>query len=242
MSPLPSIGLGLITPSENNVMESDFPRLGLEGVRFHFSRVFNTEDSYEQFAEMKIKSGEAARMLSHARRTKAIALGCTAGSFLEGVGYDESVAKVIEEASGLPAVTTAGSVVAALRALGVSRLAIFTPYEEWVSKRLVSFLEGHGFVVPFMDWGYDMYSTDVEDCFEPINDWVAERVPADVDGVFISCTNFTWLRGIAPLEERIRRPVVTSNLATLWRLLHTIGAADRLPTHLARLCNTPPAV
>lgn len=238
---LPSIGLGIIAPSENNVMESDFPRLGLAGVRFHFSRVFNTEDNYEQFAEMKTKSAEAARMLSHARRTKAIALGCTAGSFLEGAGYDESVARTIEEASGLPAVTTAGSVVTALRALGLSRIAVFTPYEDWVSKRLVAFLEGNGFVVPFMEWGYDMYSTDVEDCYEPINDWVADGVPADVDGVFISCTNFTWLRGIAPLEARIGRPVVTSNLATIWRLLDAAGAGDRLPKDLARLCNISPA-
>jgi len=195
---LPSIGLGIIAPSENNVMESDFPRLGLEGVRFHFSRVFNTEDNYEQFAEMRTKSGEAARMLSHARRTKAIALGCTAGSFLEGVGYDESVAKTIEEASGLPAVTTAGSVVRALSSLGLSRIAVFTPYEEWVSKRLVAFLEGNGFAVPFMEWGYDMYSTDVEDCYGPINDWVAGRVPVDVDGVFISCTNFTCFAALRP--------------------------------------------
>lgn len=235
MSPAP-IGFGVITPSENNVVESDFPRLGLDGVRFHFHRVENEGDDYEQFAGMKVKSGEAAKLLSHARRTKAIALACTAGSFLERVG------KTIEDASGLPAVTTAGSVIAALRALGLKRLAVFTPYEEWVSWRLVTFLEGHDFFVSHLSWGYDMYATDVEDCWEPINDWVAPQVPPDVDGVFISCTNFTWLRGIAPLEERIARPVVTSNLATLWQLLHKIGAGDRLPRGLARLCKVKPVI
>ncbi|NKM16214.1 hypothetical protein GFL85_35900 [Rhizobium laguerreae] len=234
------IALGLITPSENNVLEGDFPRLGLDGVRFHFHRVENEGDDYEQFAEMKVKSGEAAKLLSHARRTKAIALACTAGSFLEGVGYDESVAKTIEAASGLPAVTTAGSVVAALHALGIERLAVFTPYEEWVSRRLVTFLEGHDFFVAHLSWGYDMYSTDVEDCYEAINDWVASQVPSDIDGVLISCTNFTWLRGIAPLEERLGLPVVTSNLATLWQLLHRVGADDRLPQDLAKLCKVKP--
>ncbi|WP_051441041.1 maleate cis-trans isomerase (plasmid) [Ensifer sp. WSM1721] len=238
---LQPIGLGLITPSENNVLEGDLPRLGIKGVRFHFHRVENEGDDYEQFADMKVKSGEAAKLLSHARRTRAIALACTAGSLLEGVGYDESVANVIEEASGLPAVTTAGSVIAALRALELKRLAVFTPYEEWVSRRLVTFLEGHGFVVSHLSWGFDMYATDVEDCWEPINEWVAPQVPSDVDGVFISCTNFTWLRGIASLEERVGRPVVTSNLATLWRLLHTVGAGERLPADLARLCKVAPA-
>ncbi|RUW36306.1 hypothetical protein EOA38_06300 [Mesorhizobium sp. M1E.F.Ca.ET.041.01.1.1] len=191
-------------------------------------------------AGMKVQCGEAARLLSHAARTKAIAFACTSGSFLEGLGYDESVAKIIEDASGVPAVTTSGSAIAALRALDLKRLAVFSPYDEWVSSRLVAFLEGHDFSVSHHSWGYDMWGTDVEDCFEPINDWVTSQVPADVDGVFISCTNFTWLRGIAPLEERIGRPVVTANLATLWQLLHTAGAGDRLPMTLARLCRLSP--
>lgn len=237
---LPSIGLGLITPSSNNVIESDFPRLGLERVRFHFSRVLNSEETHEQLAGMKLQCGEAATLLSHAARTKAIAFACTSGSFLEGMGYDESVAKIIEDASGVPAVTTSGSAIRALRSLNLKRLAVFSPYEEWVSIRLVDFLKGHGFDVVHHSWGYDMWGTDVEDCFEPINDWVADKTPPDADGVFISCTNFTWLRGIAPLEERIDRPVVTANLATLWQLLHAADAGDRLPSTLARLCQTSP--
>lgn len=31
------IGLGIITPSANSVLEGDYPRLGLSDVGFHFS-------------------------------------------------------------------------------------------------------------------------------------------------------------------------------------------------------------
>lgn len=238
---LSPLGLGIITPSGNSVLERDFPRLGLKGVGFHFSRVLNAEDTAEQLAGMKAKAQEAARLLSHARFVKAIGFACTSGSFLEGLGYDESIVDLMRAGSGRPCVTTSGSVVAALQALRLSRLAVFSPYEKWLSDRLVSFLEGHGFEVSFHAWGFDMASTETQDCWGPINDWVAPQVPADADGVFIGCTNFTWLGGIAPLEERLGRPVVTSNLATLWRLLRVAGAADRLPAALARLAHAVPA-
>jgi len=233
--PEQSFGLGIIVPSSNTVLERDYTGLGLDGVSFHFSRVLNSEDTIEQLTAMKESSREAARLLSHPRRMKGIALGCTGGSFVEGAGYDESVAKVMEEASGLPAVTTSGAVLSSLRALGVRKTAVFTPYDEWLSNRLVKFLQGNGFDIAMHAFGFDLRTTLEDNCWEPINDWVAPQVPNDADGVFISCTDFGWLRGVAPLEERIGRPVLTSNLATLWHLLQTVNAADRLPANLSRL-------
>lgn len=230
-----SFGLGIIVPSSNTVLERDYTRLVLDGVSFHFSRVLNSEDTIEQLTAMKESSREAARLLGHPRRMKGIALGCTGGSFLEGMGYDESVVKVMEEASGLPAVTTSGGVLASLRALAVRKVAVFTPYDEWLSNRLVMFLRSNGFDIAFHAFGFDLRTTLQDDCWQPINDWVAAQVPDDADGVFISCTDFGWLRGIAPLEERIGLPVVTSNLATLWHLLRTVDADDRLPANLSRL-------
>ncbi|MCK1753990.1 hypothetical protein IVA78_01795 [Bradyrhizobium sp. 137] len=109
----------------------------------------------------------------------------------------------MEEASGLPAVTTSGGVLASLHALAVRKAAVFTPYDEWLSNRLVMFLRSNGFGIAFHACGFDLRTTLQDDCWQPINDWVAAQVPDDADGVFISCTDFGWLRGIAPLEERI---------------------------------------
>lgn len=217
------IGLGIITPSANSIMERDFPRLEIPGVAFHFSRVLNSEDSLEQLSAMKERTREAAQLLSHTRWVKAIALGCTSGSFIGGVGYDESVCEIITGASKLPSVTTSGSILAALRALGMRKLAVFDPYEPWLSAKLIAYLEGNGFEVVSTHCNFGMTRTEGLDEYGPINDWIVPRVPDEADGVYIGCTNFTWLRGIAPLEKAIGRPVVTSNLATVWKLLRIAG-------------------
>lgn len=229
------IGLGIITPSANSIMERDFPRLEIPGVGFHFSRVLNSEDSLEQLSAMKDRAREAAELLSHARWVKAVALGCTSGSFIGGVGYDEGVCDVLTAASGLPAITTSTSILAALKALGMRKLAVFDPYEPWLSAKLVAYLQGNGFEVVASHCDFGMMRTEGLDEYQPINDWIAPRMPDEADGVYIGCTNFSWLRGIAPLEKAIGRPVVTSNLATVWKLLQVAGYPQLVPIAGTRL-------
>lgn len=228
--------LGVITPSLNSIMERDYTRLnGLGEVSFHFTRVLNSEDTAEQLQGMKPLAREATGLLSHVRFMTAIGFGCTSGSFLEGAGYDRSVAAEMEKATSLPCITTSGAVLEALRAVGIRRPCVFTPYEEWLSQRSVDFVRDNGLSPAGHVFGYDMESTEWLDLYEPINDWVADNLSADCDGVFISCTNFTWLKGIAPLEARIGLPVVTSNLALLWKLLKTAQVDGRQTLPAVRL-------
>lgn len=224
------IGLGVIVPSGNSILERDYIRFRRPGVDFFFTRILNSEDTEEQLAGMKDLASTAAEWLTHARFIKAIAFGCTSGSFLKGHGYDQTIVdKMVAASGGLPCVTTAGAVINALTTLGIRRPMVFTPYEEWLSSRSVTFLESHGFAVSGHKWGFDMLSTLGTDDYEPINDWIANSISKDADSVFISCTNFSWLNGIAPLEERLGIPVVTSNSATLWNLFKLAGLDPRTP-------------
>ncbi len=216
-------GLGVIVPSANTILERDLPRLRLPGASFYFTRILNSEDTEEQLAGMKDHAAAAVELLMHTRKCRAIAFACTSGSFLKGLGYDREIVRLMEEAAGIPCVTTAGSVIAALEALGCRRPHVFTPYEEWLSQRSVTFLQAHGHSPAGHHWGFPFSRADATDAYEPIGDWVAANVSPDADCVFVSCTNFSWLRGIAPLEQRIGIPVVTSNSATLWGLLRAAG-------------------
>jgi len=44
----------------------------------------------------------------------------------------------------------------------------------------------------------------------------------EADGLFISCTNFRTFEIIRPLSSDTGRPVITSNQATLWRVLQEL--------------------
>lgn len=222
------IRLGAIVPSGNTVLEKDLGRVPLPNVDFHFTRVLNSEDTEEQLAGMIDESPRAAWLLSHAA-VRAIAFGCTGGSFLKGVGYDEAIVQRMEEASGLPCVTTSGSVVEALRQLRIKKVLLVTPYEEWLTRRGEAFLNDNGFEVVDLRFlsivnPHQMLRYDGP----AIAQWAQEGVVPGIDGIFISCTNFRALEAVELLEQATGLPVVTSNQATLWGLFRAGGVNEKL--------------
>lgn len=159
-----------------------------------------------------------------------IVFACTSGSLVHGVGWDREIAGRIERASGRPATTTTTTVLAALRAVGATSLAIATPYLEEINTIERRFLEASGFAVASI--GGLGCATDAEiGRLEPADAVsLVERVDTpEADAVFISCTNFHCLSAIASLERQPGKPVVTSNLAGAWAALRQIGIADTIP-------------
>jgi maleate cis-trans isomerase len=45
----------------------------------------------------------------------------------------------------------------------------------------------------------------------------------ETEAVFISCSNFRTLEIIDALERSLGRPVVTSNVSSLWKMLRLLG-------------------
>jgi maleate isomerase len=51
---------------------------------------------------------------------------------------------------------------------------------------------------------------------------------SSVDAIFISCTNYRTIDIIGRLEEDFKKPVVSSNQATFWAALRTIGCGESI--------------
>jgi maleate isomerase len=48
----------------------------------------------------------------------------------------------------------------------------------------------------------------------------------DAEGLFLACANVRAMEATPELQQRLGKPVVTSNQAVLWDLLDMIGHAD----------------
>jgi maleate isomerase len=223
--------IGLIVPSSNTTMEPEFWRMAPEGVSVHTSRVRLSEVTPEALRLMASEAVRAAEELATAD-VNVIVYGCTSGSLLEGVEWEERLRREIRERAGVEAITTAQAVVEALRALGVRRVAVATPYIDEINSRERSFLERSGFSVVRIRGLGIVRNTDIGR--QP--PWVAYRLAKEVareagrsaDGVFISCTNFRTIEVIELLEAELQLPVVSSNTASMWLALRTLGIRDRL--------------
>lgn len=232
------VRLGVIVPSGNTLLEPELTALGLPGVTFHFSRICNYRDTEEELSAMLDEAPYAAELLSHAG-VSAVLFGCTGGSFLKGGDYDTEVKARIQQRVAVPVTTTSSAVVAALRGLGVRRVTLLTPYEEWLTERGAAFLRDHDFeVLSHSFLGITDPLAMVEMPGAAIAEWALPRVEAGSQAVFISCTCFRGMEAVPQLEAALGIPVITSNQASVWQLLSMVGREPRVPG-LGRLLSSP---
>jgi maleate isomerase len=211
--------LGFIVPSWNTVMEYECQRLAPEGVSVHFTRIAHTNDDEETLLHMIHEVPALASLLAHAK-LDAICFGCTGGSFVRPT-MDREISDLIEEKTGIPATTTATALVEAMREMHIARVAIASPYPQWLNERLVSFLAGKGIEV-VREKGLN---TECPAFLPPerSRELAREVNCPEADGIFISCTNFRALEGVEELETELGKPVLTSNTTTMWHTLRTAG-------------------
>lgn len=218
--------LGLIVPSWNSVNEYEFQRVLAPSISVHSMRLRITADDEENFTRMGKEVPGAAKLLAQAK-VQAICYGCLAGGFIKGTGHDTEIIREIEEATGLPGVAAAAAVVDALRAINATRISVASPYEPWLNDKLAEYLKAFGVeVVALKGLGTSAHST-----FTPEQN---AELAAEVDrpasqAVFISCSNFRTLEIIELLENKLGKPVLTSNMCSLWKLLRKIGDRRCLP-------------
>jgi len=213
--------LGILVPSSNVTMEYEMPMMAPQGVSFHFSRIPQTEDTEEQLEAMIDYVPEKSNLLAHAR-VDAIAFGCTSGSFIKGMGYDEKLIEAIKNSTGIMATTTSTAVVEALRIAEVKRLSVCAPYSDSIMDKLKKFLEKNGFEVVKIK-GLNMACGEGDLSLDATYNLIREIDSPRADGIFISCTDFKTVELLDILESDFGKKVISSNQATMWKLLRLSG-------------------
>lgn len=218
--------LGLIVPSWNTVNEYEFQRVLSPGVSVHSMRLKITADDEENFTRMATEVPAASRLLADAK-VQVICYGCLAGGFVKGPGHDREVSNSIEQATGLPGVAAASAVVEALKAMGAERISVASPYGEWLNQRLKEYLKAFGIEVLALKG----LGTQAHASFTPEQnaELASEADRPDSQAIFISCSNFRTLEIIEPLEQKLGKPVLTSNMCSLWKMLRVLGDPRDLP-------------
>ncbi len=216
--------IGVMLPSSNATMEFDLQRIVPSWVSVHSARMFLTNNEDGMLERMNEDMETCARHLGSAA-VDVIAYACTAGSLLGGAGFDLALSRHISELSGgIPAVTTSTGVVEALRALGVRKVSVVTPYPDDLNRKVRAFLDNNGFdVLGIAGRGYTLNLDIGADELEAIVGFAKEHLSRAADGLFLSCTNWRAMEVAERLETEIGKPVVTSNQATIWAAFRTIG-------------------
>ena len=161
------------------------------------------------------------------RGLSALGYGCTSASAV--IGPDEVARRMQTAQPGTPVTNPLSAVIAALQTLGVTRVAMVTPYVAEVNGPMRHALAGQGITVVS------------EASFGQKEDWTVARIAerstlaamvqagraAGVQAVFTSCTNLRTFGIIEAVEQELGQPVISSNQALLWDMLRHAGIAAR---------------
>lgn len=218
--------LGIIVPSWNTVMEFEFGQMAQPNSSVHAQRIKHTDDSEKSLLWLSTQASAAAELLSHAK-VHAICHGCTASGFLKTPEDDLNQAKELSEQTQIPCVTSASSIVGALRAVSGRKISVASPYEPWLNERVKIYLELAGFEVLAIA---GLSTQDHGSISAPIIKSLAREVlRSNTEALFISCSNFRTLHLITELEKELGVPVITSNQASMWGALRSMNDLRSIP-------------
>lgn len=207
--------IGLLIPSSNTVMEVDFTRHAPEDITVHVGRMYMEDTTVEGESRMLDEFAEpAARDVGTARPDIAV-FGCTSAGALRGNEYDANLCRRLSELARTRVLSTIQSVAEGLRRRNMTRVGVVTPYTDVLNERIKASLVGDDLsVVRIAGLGITENFTIAAVTPDQIAKFAEEQLKGlDIDGVFLSCTNFRAWDAAQQLEKTFGLPVITSNMA-----------------------------
>jgi len=220
--------LGKISPAPvaGRVMR-EFYEVVPEGVDLTIGPLTVQTISRESMSDMMKHVGSAIELIAE-KGVDAIYLGGIPPIVMQHPGYDlEVVAEMEKRSGGLPCSTDVTGVMDAFRELGIKRLVMAAPFEDWVIELIKTYYGVAGFDIVHMKGMPLKTSTqrralpiEVEYTFTR---QVFRECKEPVDGVYIPCGGWGTVYNVERLEQDLGKPVVTWFTGMIWWFLKRHG-------------------
>jgi len=218
--------IGLILPSVQTVTEPMYNRIAPSGVAFFASRVLVRKNVLTDHENMEKEAFRAARELATAG-VDCIVYCCTVSGIILGIEKDRAFCLQMEKETGIPTTSTLSAMLESLELLRLKKLVLISPYWEASHIAEESFFKANGFTL------IRSHSLGIKSGIEfglvtpgEIYQVSKEMWDEKADGLFISCMNFNAMPCVGALERDLGKPVLTSQSATLWKVLRMIRVRE----------------
>lgn len=229
--------IGHINPSPATVGMEEWRAAAPRGVSFVGSRYRMERNDRASHDQMLTELERAAREVATAGVD--VIVQC---STLAAIGREAEIRARIEDATGVPALTVLGSVVAALRDTGAQKIALATPYPKEQNAELAAYLAGEGFEVVASRGMAKTHSSEFgaeePHVFYRNGREVAALAAGAADTLLLTCGNTRTFEILEPLEWDTGLNVISSNQATLWNALRAVSVGEPI-AGFGRLLSKP---
>ena len=220
--------LGFILMSTDLAAESDFFDISPKDVAIHITRLktddYTTNETLSKHIEFM---ADAASRIQPDAKPDVISYSCTSGSIV--IGEDRVKEEIKKGAPYAIPMTLVTGVVDALRELKVKNLVVGTPYLDEINTNEAEFLFNKGFSVLNIQ-GLNL-TKGIEFGTVTPDYWIkfAEEINEEsADAIFLSCGGIRSTEVIDQIEQKVGKPVITSNQAQMWSCLRRAGVEDNI--------------
>ena len=227
--------IGVLVPPGNPTVEPEFYMMAPAGVTIHFARLQGFQSLSTPGAAAGMEERTLAYLAELAGPAKALGsvnpsvviLAHTASSYATGFANEPQLLDCLASLTSTTTITAARAVLSALQQLGVRKLALGTPYPEAISVKGKAFWEAAGFDIV----GYqrlpevqNIYAENEQRAYQ----LARQANTPDADAVFLSGTGLPTVGVLEALEQDLKKPVISSNQASLWQALRLAGVRQAI--------------
>ena len=215
--------VGVLLPADNAVLEYEVNRLPLPGVSFHIARM-----SPLGLQELP---AEALRLIPSLKecRVNILIYACASSSFMFGVAANEELEKKIREMAGMDAISATSSLILSLKAFGIRKVALATPYWKELDEKLLSyFKEGDINVVHIESLCLSSWEAMNNQTPDAVYQLVKKADHPEAEGILILSTNLPTFEVLQFLEDDLRKPVISTNQGMVWGACRRLGIRDAI--------------
>ena len=215
--------MGLIVLKSDETIEHEFRSILNSNVALLHSRIpCHSHVTPETLLQMEVDLPAAAKLLPSSLNYSVIGYACTSASTIIGTKKVQSL--IQSQHTNTEVTDPIDSVKKALKKLNCKKIAFVSPYSKIVTDVLKKYIENQGFEITNLL------------CFEEDNDSVVAKISEEDtlraiieinnsknEAVFASCTNLKTFNIINEAESKIKKPVISSNLALAWNMFNISG-------------------
>ena len=216
--------VGLIALSTDQTIENDFQNICNNlPVDIFINRIHNKNPlTKENLLKMGEDLASVTKKILPDEKLNTIAYGCTSGTI--AIGEDNVKEKILSAKPGSYVTTPVTSAIKAFKLMNIKKIALFTPYPDAVNKTILEYFTKKNIEVSSfasLNLNLDSEFANVDPNY--ILEISSKLETKNADALFISCTALPVLNILDKLEQKIKKPVLSSNQTLIWDTIRSVG-------------------